>query len=53
MAKITRRGAEFVDTDLISQSIENLTLEFGPSETVHQWSKLPECDDLVGSKLVF
>lgn len=50
MAKITRRGAEFVDTDLISQSIENLTLEFGPSETVHQWSKLPECDDLVGSK---
>ena len=32
------------------ESIENLTIEFGPTETVHQWCKLPECDEVVGSK---
>jgi len=38
------------ENDLTSESIENLTLEFGPTETVHEWSKLPECDEFVGSK---
>ena len=36
--------------DDIDESMDNLTIEFGPTETVHQWCKLPECDEVVGSK---
>lgn len=35
---------------LLVGSMENLTIEFGPTETVHQWCKLPECDEVVGSR---
>lgn len=35
------------------ESMENLTIEFGQTETVHQWCKLPECDEVVGSRFVF
>jgi len=35
-----------------ADSMENLTIEFGPTETVHQWSTLPECDEVVGSRCV-
>lgn len=48
-AKHTYDVSEFED-DVNSQSIENLTLDFGPSETVHQWRKLPECDEFVGPR---
>ena len=35
------------------ESMENLTIEFGQTETVHQWCKLPECDEVVGSRFIF
>ncbi|XP_044740473.1 leucine-zipper-like transcriptional regulator 1 isoform X2 [Chrysoperla carnea] len=28
----------------------NLTLEFGPFETVHKWKRMPECDEFVGAR---
>ena len=49
MAKPSYDVSEFED-DINSQSIENLTLDFGPTETVHQWRKLPECDEVVGPR---
>uniref|UniRef100_A0A7M5V676 BTB domain-containing protein n=1 Tax=Clytia hemisphaerica TaxID=252671 RepID=A0A7M5V676_9CNID len=36
--------------DDLDESMDNLTIEFGPTETVHQWCKMPECDEVVGSK---
>jgi len=33
-------------TDLL----DTLTLDFGPFETVHQWKKLPDCDEFVGAR---
>ncbi len=27
-----------------------LTLEFGPSETIHRWKKMPECAEFVGAR---
>ncbi|RZF36495.1 hypothetical protein LSTR_LSTR015297 [Laodelphax striatellus] len=27
-----------------------LTLEFGPFETVHRWTRMPECDEFVGAR---
>ena len=47
MSKISRPLPEFEDC---TESFESLTLEFGPSETVHQWIKLPDCDEFVGSR---
>lgn len=32
------------------ESMENMTIEFGPTEIVHEWSRLPECDEVVGSR---
>lgn len=49
MAKQSCHSSDFED-DLTAQSIENLTLDFGPSETVHQWWKLPDCEELVGPR---
>ena len=49
-AKLNPRHGQYTDEELMTQSIDNLTLEFGPSETVHQWIKLPECDEFVGSR---
>ena len=43
-------ASEFEEDDLTAQSIDNLTLDFGPSETVHQWWKLPDCDEFVGPR---
>jgi len=48
MAKLSSNVSKFED-DLTSTSIENLTLS-GHSETVHQWFKLPECDEFVGPR---
>ena len=51
MAKINRPAPLFDEVDYdCAESIENLTLEFGPSETVHQFLRLPDCDEFVGSK---
>lgn len=33
-----------------SDSVEYLTLNFGPSETVHRWRRLPPCDEFVGAR---
>ena len=49
MAKINRPTPEF-DENPYLESFESLTLDFGPSETVHHWVKLPECDEFVGSR---
>ena len=40
----------FCSDEASAQIIENLILDFGPSESVHKWCKLPECDEFVGSK---
>uniref|UniRef100_A0A4W5M924 Leucine zipper like post translational regulator 1 n=1 Tax=Hucho hucho TaxID=62062 RepID=A0A4W5M924_9TELE len=32
-----------------SDSVEYLTLNFGPFETVHRWRRLPPCDEFVGT----
>uniref|UniRef100_A0A3P9QGQ8 Leucine zipper like post translational regulator 1 n=1 Tax=Poecilia reticulata TaxID=8081 RepID=A0A3P9QGQ8_POERE len=32
-----------------SDSVEYLTLNFGPFETVHRWRRLPPCDEFVGA----
>ncbi|XP_046841272.1 leucine-zipper-like transcriptional regulator 1 isoform X2 [Xenia sp. Carnegie-2017] len=29
---------------------ENLTLDFGPHETVHRWKRMPACDEFVGAR---
>ncbi|KAG7244028.1 hypothetical protein INR49_006189 [Caranx melampygus] len=34
-----------------SDSVEYLTLNFGPFETVHRWRRLPPCDEFVGASL--
>jgi hypothetical protein len=34
------------------ESAECLTLDFGPFETVHKWTSMPECDEFVGARLV-
>eukprot|EP00794_Sanderia_malayensis_P013893 gene13893-15341_t len=49
MAKIIRPSPEYEDNPF-SESFESLTLDFGPSETVHHWIQLPECDEFVGSR---
>uniref|UniRef100_A0A0D9RKB8 Leucine-zipper-like transcriptional regulator 1 n=1 Tax=Chlorocebus sabaeus TaxID=60711 RepID=A0A0D9RKB8_CHLSB len=33
-----------------SDSVEYLTLNFGPLETVHRWRRLPPCDEFVGAR---
>uniref|UniRef100_A0A3B3QVT1 Leucine zipper like post translational regulator 1 n=1 Tax=Paramormyrops kingsleyae TaxID=1676925 RepID=A0A3B3QVT1_9TELE len=33
-----------------SDSVEYLTLNFGPFETVHRWGQLPPCDEFVGAR---
>uniref|UniRef100_A0A8B9W1A0 Leucine zipper like transcription regulator 1 n=1 Tax=Anas zonorhyncha TaxID=75864 RepID=A0A8B9W1A0_9AVES len=33
-----------------SDSVEYLTLNFGPFETVHRWRRLPPCDEFVGGR---
>uniref|UniRef100_A0AAQ5YFL9 BTB domain-containing protein n=1 Tax=Amphiprion ocellaris TaxID=80972 RepID=A0AAQ5YFL9_AMPOC len=33
-----------------SDSVEYLTLNFGPFETVHRWRRLPPCDEFVGAR---
>lgn len=35
-----------------SDSVEYLTLNFGPFETVHRWRRLPPCDEFVGARWV-
>ena len=41
----------FLDEEIsAAQTIQTLMLDFGPSETVHEWCNLPECDEFVGSK---
>ena len=50
MSKINRPAPLFDEVYDFTKSIENLTLEFGPSETVHQFTRLPDCDEFVGSK---
>lgn len=50
MAAANMRRSIDRDNDIGSESIENLTIEFGPRETVHQWYRLPECDEFVGSR---
>jgi len=32
------------------ESAECLTLNFGPTETVHGWKRMPECDEFVGAR---
>ncbi|ESO89967.1 hypothetical protein LOTGIDRAFT_124272 [Lottia gigantea] len=32
------------------ENAECLTLDFGPFETVHQWKRMPECDEFVGAR---
>ncbi|MGH0167338.1 UNVERIFIED_CONTAM: hypothetical protein FKN15_073683 [Acipenser sinensis] len=34
-----------------SDSVEYLTLNFEPFETVHRWRRLPPCDEFVGARL--
>ena len=34
------------------ESAECLTLNFGPTETVHGWKRMPECDEFVGARSV-
>lgn len=29
---------------------DGMTLDFGPSEQVHRWRRLPECDEFVGAR---
>lgn len=36
-----------------SDSVEYLTLNFGPFETVHRWRRLPPCDEFVGARYTF
>jgi hypothetical protein len=31
-------------------SAECLTLDFGPFETVHEWKRMPSCDEFVGTR---
>lgn len=33
-----------------SENTEGLTLDFGPFETVHRWTRMPECDEFVGAR---
>lgn len=30
--------------------VNALSLEIGPSETVHRWKRMPECDEFVGAR---
>lgn len=32
------------------ENTEGLTLDFGPFETVHRWTRMPECDEFVGAR---
>uniref|UniRef100_A0A665X2M3 BTB domain-containing protein n=1 Tax=Echeneis naucrates TaxID=173247 RepID=A0A665X2M3_ECHNA len=46
-----REVAPSVDFDhSCSDSVEYLTLNFGPFETVHRWRRLPPCDEFVGAR---
>ncbi|XP_063220243.1 leucine-zipper-like transcriptional regulator 1 isoform X2 [Bacillus rossius redtenbacheri] len=33
-----------------NETMECLTLDFGPFETVHRWKRMPECDEFVGAR---
>lgn len=33
--------------------VNALSLEIGPSETVHRWKRMPECDEFVGARYIF
>ncbi|XP_061487760.1 leucine-zipper-like transcriptional regulator 1 [Rhineura floridana] len=56
MAAVANSGgrskvAPSVDFDhSCSDSVEYLTLNFGPFETVHRWRRLPPCDEFVGAR---
>uniref|UniRef100_A0A8B9JPP2 Leucine-zipper-like transcription regulator 1 n=1 Tax=Astyanax mexicanus TaxID=7994 RepID=A0A8B9JPP2_ASTMX len=50
MRKVSK-VAPSVDFDhSCSDSVEYLTLNFGPFETVHRWRRLPPCDEFVGAR---
>lgn len=34
----------------VNDIFENLTLDFGPYETVHRWRRMPACDEFVGAR---
>lgn len=48
---VSSKVAPSVDFDhSCSDSVEYLTLNFGPFETVHRWRRLPPCDEFVGAR---
>uniref|UniRef100_A0A8C6HHN4 Leucine-zipper-like transcriptional regulator, 1 n=1 Tax=Mus spicilegus TaxID=10103 RepID=A0A8C6HHN4_MUSSI len=48
---VRSKVAPSVDFDhSCSDSVEYLTLNFGPFETVHRWRRLPPCDEFVGAR---
>jgi hypothetical protein len=49
MAVARPPGVEFDHTSW-SETTEGLTLDFGPFETVHRWTRMPECDEFVGAR---
>lgn len=34
----------------VGDIFDNLTLDFGPCETVHRWRRMPACDEFVGAR---
>uniref|UniRef100_G3P3Z4 Leucine zipper like post translational regulator 1 n=1 Tax=Gasterosteus aculeatus aculeatus TaxID=481459 RepID=G3P3Z4_GASAC len=51
MSLKSTKVAPSVDFDhSCSDSVEYLTLNFGPFETVHRWRRLPPCDEFVGAR---
>ncbi|XP_034397831.1 leucine-zipper-like transcriptional regulator 1 isoform X1 [Cyclopterus lumpus] len=51
MSLKSTKVAPSVDFDhSCSDSVEYLTLDFGPFETVHRWRRLPPCDEFVGAR---
>ncbi|KXJ09389.1 Leucine-zipper-like transcriptional regulator 1 [Exaiptasia diaphana] len=46
----TNRGRPPLEIEASAELIDTLTLDFGPFETVHQWKKLPDCDEFVGAR---
>ena len=52
MAVARPPGVDF-DHTTWSENTEGLTLDFGPFETVHRWTRMPECDEFVGARYIF
>ncbi|XP_075955184.1 leucine-zipper-like transcriptional regulator 1 isoform X1 [Anarhichas minor] len=51
MSLKSTKVAPSVDFDhSCSDSVEYLTLNFGPYEPVHRWRRLPPCDEFVGAR---